>query len=93
MAVQTEPFRAGPFAGRMPSDVHASMPDSSIPVYSKRQISLQEYIMMLSVTEKRFSTATLRTNVDRFALSLSLSLSRFLVRPAHKRVWVYDGSM
>ena len=54
MAVQTEPFRAGPWAGRMPADVYAESRDPAIPVYSKRQTSLREYIMMLSAAEKRF---------------------------------------
>jgi hypothetical protein len=57
MAVQTEPFLAGPWAGQLPSDVwtHSSQP--TVPIYSRRQLSLQEYIMMLAVTEMRFSTA------------------------------------
>ena len=56
MAVQTEPFRAGPWAGRMPADVYAESGDPSIPVYSKRQTSLREYIMMLSAAEQRCFT-------------------------------------
>ena len=55
MAVQTEPFRAGPWADGMPADVYAEG-DPSIPVYSKRQTSLQEYIMMLSTAEQRCFT-------------------------------------
>ena len=51
MAVQTEPFRAGPWRGRMPAEVRASLGDG-LPVYSKRQLSLTEYVAMLSSTEK-----------------------------------------
>lgn len=54
MAVQKEPFLTGPWAGKMPADVQM---DPNTPTYSKRQLSLQEYIMMLAVSEKRFSTS------------------------------------
>ena len=60
MAVQTEPFLAGPWAGRMPAEVYAESRREcgrDVPVYSKRQLSLQEYIMMLSAAEKGFSSA------------------------------------
>ena len=58
MAVQTEPFLAGPFAGRLPAEVFAR--GDGTPVYSKRQLSLQEYVMMLSSSEKKFSSASER---------------------------------
>ena len=51
MAIQTEPFSAGPWRGRMPAEVRATLGDG-LPVYSKRQLSLTEYVAMLSSTEK-----------------------------------------
>jgi len=65
MSVQTEPFLTGPWAGRMPADVMAMSSTPDIPCYSKRQLSLREYIMMLSASEKKFtSTAERRAATD-----------------------------
>jgi hypothetical protein len=49
--VMTEPFMAGPWAGKLPSEVAEMMPELSC--YSSRQFSLRDYVALLSSEEQK----------------------------------------